>query len=81
MSEMHTPLIPCRDAVRQLWDYLYDALEPDGRRRIDEHLAFCRRCCGELEFIGHLRNMLASPPTEELPPQAVERLERFVEEL
>lgn len=81
MSERHTPLIPCRDAVRQLWDYLDDAVEPEGRQRIDEHLAFCRRCCGELEFIGHLRDVLASQATDDLPPQAVRRLERFVEEL
>lgn len=72
-------LIPCQEAVRQLWAYL-DGVAPD-HVGVEEHLAFCRRCCGELEFIQHLRELLASQATESLPPQATRRLEQFIEEL
>jgi mycothiol system anti-sigma-R factor len=74
-------LIPCSDAVRQLWDYLDSAISPEDQARVDRHLSFCRTCCGELEFAKELRAFLASTGAEEIPPQVKARLERFVEEL
>ena len=73
--------IPCSDAVRQLWDYLDKALSPEDQTRVEGHLAFCRRCCGELEFAEELRAFLASHVVDEIPVDVKERLERFVEEL
>ena len=49
------PLITCTEAVKQLWDYLDGALPDDDRAAIEEHLSFCRRCCGEVEFAEELR--------------------------
>lgn len=74
-------VIPCSDAVRQLWQYLDRALSPEDRERVDEHLAFCRRCCGELEFAKELHGFLASHAAEEIPSDVRARLERFVREL
>jgi hypothetical protein len=48
---------------------------------VDGHLAFCRRCCGELEFAKELQTFLASHEVEEIPAHVKERLERFVQEL
>ena len=73
--------IPCSDAVRQLWDYLDKVLAPEDQARVEGHLAFCRRCCGELEFAKELRVFLASNTVDELPVDVKERLERFVEDL
>lgn len=81
MSDNHTRLIPCKEAVRRLWDYLDNAVLPEEHAQVDEHLAFCQRCCGELEFVVQLRGLLASQQADELAPAAIERLERFVEEL
>lgn len=74
-------LIPCSDAVRQLWDYLDNAVSPEEHEAVERHLAFCRRCCGELEFAKELRRFLASRTSEEIPPHVKERLERFVDDL
>jgi anti-sigma factor (TIGR02949 family) len=74
-------VIPCSEAVRQLWDYLDNALSPDDLAKVDGHLAFCRRCCGELEFAKELQTFLASHEVEEIPPHVKERLERFVQEM
>jgi len=74
-------MIPCSDAVRQLWEYLDQALSPEDQAKVEQHLAFCRRCCGELEFAKELRTFLASNDVEEIPPDARKRLERFVEGL
>ncbi|WP_156184769.1 zf-HC2 domain-containing protein [Allosalinactinospora lopnorensis] len=81
MNDKHSPLMPCSEAIQQLWDYLEGSGRRVDRERVDEHLAFCRRCCGELEFIGHLRDLLASQTIDDSRPQAVQRLERFLEEL
>jgi mycothiol system anti-sigma-R factor len=76
-----TAAIPCSEAVRQLWDYLDNAIAPEDREKVDHHLSFCRRCCGELEFAKEVRSFLASGESTEIPAEVKERLERFVEEL
>lgn len=74
-------MIPCSDAVRQLWDYLDRTLSPRDQAKVEQHLAFCRRCCGELEFARELRTFFASNDVEEIPPEVRSRLDRFIEEL
>jgi mycothiol system anti-sigma-R factor len=76
-----TAAIPCSEAVRQLWDYLDNAIAPEDREKVDHHLSFCRRCCGELEFAKEVRSFLDSGESTEIPADVKERLERFVEEL
>ena len=74
-------LIPCSEAVRQLWDYLDNAIASEDQAKVDRHLSFCRRCCGELEFAKELRGFLGTRGAEELPPHVKARLERFLTEL
>lgn len=74
-------IIPCSDAVRQLWDYLDQALSPEDATRVEGHLAFCRKCCGELEFAKELQAFLRSNEVEEIPPDVKEHLERLLKEL
>ena len=73
--------IPCSEAVRQLWDYLDQAIAPADQERVEYHLSFCRRCCGELEFAKEIRHFLASGASAEIPDDVRERLGRFVEEI
>jgi mycothiol system anti-sigma-R factor len=74
-------VITCAEAVRRLWDYLDGVVEESQRALIEEHLAFCRRCCGELEFAEELRTFLASHAREELPPDVSARLASTLDEL
>jgi anti-sigma factor (TIGR02949 family) len=74
-------LIPCSEAVRQLWDYLDHVIPVEDQEKVEKHLSFCRTCCGELEFAKELRRFLASGEAEEVPPDVRARLERFVEEM
>ncbi|MCW4354249.1 zf-HC2 domain-containing protein [Hoyosella sp. YIM 151337] len=78
---MSDHLIPCREAVRQLWDYLEGAISDASRAQIEAHVAFCRRCCGELEFVERLRSLLESQTTSDGPPETMSRLEHFIDEL
>ncbi|MGH9166934.1 MAG: zf-HC2 domain-containing protein [Acidimicrobiia bacterium] len=73
--------IPCSEAVRQLWDYLDHAISPDDHEKVEKHLAFCRKCCGELEFAQEMRGFLASSGAQDIPPEVRIRLERFVGDL
>ena len=56
-----TAAIPCSEAVRQLWDYLDHAIAPEDQERVEHHLSFCRRCCGELEFAKEIARLLDAP--------------------
>jgi mycothiol system anti-sigma-R factor len=73
--------IPCSEAVQQLWDYLDQAVSPEEQDKVEQHLSFCRTCCGELEFAKQLRGFLASQGADELPPHVQARLERFLANL
>lgn len=81
MTENVSRLIPCADAVRRLWDYLDRELSPGDSAAVEEHLSFCRHCCGELEFATELRAFLHTHAEDDLPPKVRQRLERFLEEL
>jgi len=74
-------VITCADAVRRLWEYLDGAVDESSRAAIDEHLSFCRRCCGELEFAQEMRAFLATHAAEELPDDVRARLLATLDEL
>jgi mycothiol system anti-sigma-R factor len=74
-------MITCAEAVRQLWDYLDGVVDEAQREAVEEHLSFCRRCCGELEFAEELRVFLADHAAEELPADVRDRLLTTLEQL
>jgi mycothiol system anti-sigma-R factor len=59
-------MIDCPEAVRRMWSYLERALESKPLEELEAHLDTCTRCCGELEFNRHLREMVAE--REGVPP-------------
>jgi mycothiol system anti-sigma-R factor len=74
-------MITCADAVKQLWEYLDGGLAEQDRAAVEEHLGFCRRCCGELEFAHELRAFLAREAGAELPDDVRTRLIATLDEL
>ena len=54
-------MIDCTEAMRQLWEYLDGTVDLPERALVDEHLARCRRCCGERDFAIELRRLLKEP--------------------
>ena len=74
-------MITCAEAVKQLWEYLDGVVEESQREVIEEHLAFCRRCCGELEFAEELRTFIASSTEETVPRGVHARLAATLDEL
>jgi mycothiol system anti-sigma-R factor len=74
-------MISCSDAMRRLWEYLDQTVDAADRALVEEHLARCRRCCGELEFAKELRRFLASSSREDIPEEVLRRLSQTLEEL
>ena len=74
-------MITCSEAIRHLWEYLDATTNESTREAIEEHLARCRACCGELEFANELRRVLASSAHEDVPDGVLGRLNETLEEL
>lgn len=74
-------MISCSQAVAQLWEYLAEEVTADDRAAVEEHLAFCRRCCGEAEFAEELHGVLTGAADTQLPPGVEARLLGVLEEL
>lgn len=74
-------MITCHEAVQRLWEYLDGALDAADRALIEEHLARCRRCCGEADFAVELRRFLAGSISTQIPADVLRRLNQTLEEL
>lgn len=74
-------MISCTEAVRHLWEYLEEDLDDVNQQQVEEHLAVCRRCCGEAEFAEALRNFMTSATPPELPLEVEDRLVSFLDTL
>jgi mycothiol system anti-sigma-R factor len=74
-------MITCAEAVERLWAYLDGALTTDDEAALEEHLGFCRVCCGEVEFAQELRRFLARSAAEQLPYDVRVRLTASLDEL
>ena len=74
-------MIDCTAAVTQLWDFVERELDAGDTAAVEEHLTFCRRCCGEVEFVEELRSFLKDAARPDLPADAGQRLGQFITEL
>ena len=74
-------MIDCHEAMRRLWGYLDNSVSGGDRRLLEEHLARCRRCCGEMDFAVELRRLLAASRDVDLPDDVRRRLTMTLEEL
>jgi predicted anti-sigma-YlaC factor YlaD len=74
-------MIDCAEAVRQLWAYLDETVSVADRVMVEEHLARCRRCCGELDFAVELRRVLVDAREVDLPADVLRRLNETLEDL
>jgi anti-sigma factor (TIGR02949 family) len=67
--------IDCREAVRRMWTYLSQSLDDADAGELEDHLAVCQRCCGELEFSRELRDRVSAVETRGMPPEVRSKVE------
>lgn len=73
--------VGCSEAVEMLWELIDGDLDAVDRGALDRHLAWCLRCCGELDFARQLRRLLRERSGTAIPPDVQGRLEAFVDEV
>jgi mycothiol system anti-sigma-R factor len=72
-------MIDCREAVSRMWAYLAHELAEKPVAEFEAHLETCQRCCGELEFSRHLREVVAEGEgTTPMPPELRSRIETLL---
>jgi anti-sigma factor RsiW len=64
--------LSCQELVELVTDYFEDALTPEERRHVEEHLAVCTMCTQHLnqvrvtiEAVGALREESQPPPSRD----------------
>jgi anti-sigma factor RsiW len=62
--------ISCKEVVELITGYLDGALDPDTRRRVEEHLAHCDPCVRFMAQIRATSRALAAVELEEHPDRA-----------
>jgi mycothiol system anti-sigma-R factor len=58
-----------------MWEYIDHALEPGPTEELESHLEACQRCCGELEFSRHLKEIVATSGSDSLPDPLRKKIE------
>ena len=74
-------MIPCKDVIHQLWDYLDAEATPELAEAIREHLEVCAGCRAvsefEQAFLGAVQRLVANPPgNDELRSKVVAALQQ-----
>ncbi len=72
-------MIDCSTAVRQLWVFIEQEITSEDKAKMEEHLAFCKRCCGEVEFAEEMRDVLKGAAKPGVPDDAAARLSHFID--
>lgn len=72
---MTEPALACIEVVELVSDYLDGELDPETRRRVEEHLALCPACQLYVEQVRDTVRALGRLPADELPEHAVSELE------
>ena len=61
--------LTCHEVIDLLSNYIDDALSPDERRRVDEHLALCDGCETYLEQIRETIRLSGGLAEEQVPEE------------
>jgi predicted anti-sigma-YlaC factor YlaD len=67
--------LPCIEVVELVSDYLDGGLDPELRRRVEEHLALCPSCRLYVEQVRDTVRALGRLPAQEMPEGAIAELE------
>lgn len=66
--------LTCHEVVVLVTDYLEDALTPEDRRRVEEHLAECDGCTAYLDQIRETIRLTGMIREEQIPEEEKHRL-------
>jgi anti-sigma factor RsiW len=64
---MSAPALSCHEVVELVTDYLEEALPPEERRRVEEHLELCEGCTRYLEQMRETIRLTGMLSEEQIP--------------
>lgn len=67
-------VLNCKHVWREISNYIEDAVAPELREAIEEHLAHCRHCAAVLDSTRNILVLVADDRTFHLPVGYSERL-------
>lgn len=73
---MPTIEINCLDVWRELSNYIDDAIDPELRRRMEEHFKGCEHCSAILDGTRNVIKLVGDGRVFDLPPGFSERMKR-----
>lgn len=71
---MSTRGLTCHEMVEIITDYLEEALQPEDRRRVEEHLAVCDGCTTYLEQMRETIRLTGMLTEEQIPEEQKRQL-------
>jgi anti-sigma factor RsiW len=66
--------LTCHEVIDLITDYLEDALPPEARQRVEDHLAGCDGCTGFLEQMRTTIRLTGILTEEQIPQEQKARL-------
>lgn len=72
--------ISCMEVWREISNYIDDTLDPELRRRMEEHFKGCEHCSAVLDGTRNVIHLVGDGRTFDLPDGFSERLKKRLEE-
>lgn len=72
--------ISCMEVWREISNYIDDTLDPELRRRMEEHFKGCEHCSAVLDGTRNVIRLVGDGRTFDLPDGFSERLKKRLEE-
>jgi anti-sigma factor RsiW len=66
--------LTCREVIDVITDYLEDALSPQDRQRVEQHLAGCPGCTAYLEQLRESIRLTGMLTEEQIPDEQKQKL-------
>ncbi len=67
----------CDEAIRMLFEFLDNELEPNDHAAVDAHLHKCRACFSRMEFDKRLHGMIKAPEIAVAPDALRQRIRKL----
>ena len=77
---MATVEISCLEVWREISNYIDEIVDPELRRRIEEHLKVCEHCTAIYEGTRNVVRLIADGVAYDLPSGFSDRLRRRIDE-
>lgn len=77
MTVRHPTMLTCQEVVELVTELLDDAMPPQDRARIEQHLLVCPPCTAHVHQVEDTRALARELPAAAVPPQILDAFRRW----